>query len=305
MEVAIIGAGALGSVYGAYFQASGVNVHLLDVWEDHIVAISENGLRIERDSEVDLVVEPHATTQPGDIGTVDVAFVLVKATQTREAMRGAEPIIGEETTVVTVQNGLNNVDVVGEFVPSRRIVGGSSMISAELIGPGRVHLISVGETNVGAETGARPQAIARLISEAGLPATTVEDPRKAIWSKQLVNVAVKPLAALTELQNGGLVASDELVALMEGLLLETVSVAEAAGIALDAEDPLETTIEACERGPEKRSSMLVDVQAGRRTEIDHINGAVVEYGRRYGVPTPYNETVTALVRGKQASYLDG
>jgi 2-dehydropantoate 2-reductase len=303
MTVGIVGAGALGCVYGGYLHRAGERVHLIDVWDDHVAAINGDGLAIESNGERETLT-PDATTEPDDIGVVDVAFVLVKATQTRAAVRNARSVFGEETTVVTLQNGLKNVDILGELVDESHIVSGTTMVGATVLSPGTVRLYRTGETVIGGDEEHRVDEIVSLLERANLPVSTVADPRQAIWSKQLVNVAVKPTAALTGLPNGKLVASEAVRSLMDHLLSETLAVADEAGFSLPEDDPLGRVIDVCERTQDKRSSMLVDIQQERKTEIDHINGAVVEYGDRYGVATPYNDAVTTLVRARESSYLD-
>jgi 2-dehydropantoate 2-reductase len=302
MTVGILGSGALGCVYGGALHEAGEDVHLIDTWAEHVDAISRDGLTIT--GEHDRVVWPDATTDPGTVGSVDVLFVLVKATQTRDALRDASGLVDGETTVVTVQNGLKNVAIIGEQVPTAQIVSGTTMVGATVTGPGTVRLHRRGKTVIGGDRLDRVREVTGLLEPTPLPVSTVADPREAVWSKQLVNVAVKPTAALTGLTNGGLVASEHVLEVMEQLLAETGRVAAAAGIALEEPEPLDRVVEVCERTSGKRSSMLVDIEQERETEIDHINGVVAEYGARHDVPTPYNDLVTALVHGREAAYLD-
>ncbi|MFC7133249.1 MULTISPECIES: ketopantoate reductase family protein [Salinibaculum] len=303
MTVGILGAGALGCTYGGYLHDAGESAHLIDVWDKHVEEINQNGLTITSGAD-ERVVTPRATTDPDEVGVVDTLFVLVKATQTREALSNAAGVVGPETTVVTLQNGLKNVEILSEQVAEHQIVSGSTMVGATVTGPGSVRLYRVADTVVGGDDADRAREVVSLLEQTPLPASMVADPRAAIWSKQLVNVAVKPTAALTELPNGALVASEHVLSVMDQLLSETREVAAAAGIALDESDPLDRVIDACERTSEKHSSMLVDIEQERETEIDHINGTVAEYGASHGVATPYNDLVTALVHGKEATYLD-
>jgi 2-dehydropantoate 2-reductase len=303
MTVGILGAGALGCTYGGALHEAGEDVYLVDTWTEHVDSISRDGLTITGEHG-DRVVRPDATTDPGAVGPVDVLFVLVKATQTREALQEASGLVDGETTVVTVQNGLKNVAIIGEQVPPAQIVSGTTMIGATVTGPGAVRLHRRGETVLGGDRPDRVREVTGLLEPTPLPVSAVADPREAVWSKQLVNVAIKPTAALTGLTNGGLVTSEHVLEVMDRLLAETERVAAAAGITLDEPEPLGHVVDVCERTSEKRSSMLVDVEQERRTEIDHINGVVAEYGARHDVPTPYNDLVTALVHGREAVYLE-
>jgi 2-dehydropantoate 2-reductase len=303
MPVGILGSGALGCVYGGSLHEAGEEVRLIDTWAEHVEGINRDGLIMEREQDRQ-VVHPEATTAPETLGTLDVLFVLVKATQTRQALDDVSGAIDEETTVVTVQNGLKNVDIIGEQVPEAQIVSGSTMIGATVTAPGTVRLHQHGETVLGGQQSNRVQEVVTMLERTPLAVSAIDDPRETIWSKQLVNVSIKPIGALTELPNGEIAASEHLLGIMDKLLSETMSVAAAAGISLDETEPLDHIVKVCERTSEKHTSMLVDIEQERETEIDQINGAVAEYGARHDVPTPYNDLVTALVHGKEASYLD-
>jgi 2-dehydropantoate 2-reductase len=302
MRIGIIGAGALGSVFGAYLHDSGEDVVLFDIDEDQVSAIDENGLFIERPDRDDLRVYPEVSTDPSTLGVVDVAFVFVKAFDTRQAMRDAEPLYDDETIVVTLQNGLKNMETIAEFVPDDNVVGGATTVGSATEGPGQILHTGWGKSILGGPDPERVEQVKELVEGASLETTVVDDPEPHIWRKQFVSVGIKPIAALTELVDGPLAEHDVTRSAMRKLIEEAVAVARAKDIEIFSEDPVEDAYHTCEINYETKSSMLEDVENARPTEIDHINGAIVEYGMEVGVETPHNQFVTELVKGKEHSY---
>ncbi len=303
MKIAVIGAGALGTLLGGLLADAGEDVHLLHHRESYVDAVNDEGVRIERDGR-SRVVEVPATTDAADVGPADLGLVLVRSYQTREALAEHAACISPETRLLTFQNGLTNYEVLGSVVGEERALAGLTYQGADLQAPGVVRHTNAGETILGGPDGAFAERVRDTFEAAGIEVEVVEDPRAHVWDKQLVSIAFKPLAALTRLHNGPMVHDEALRELMEHLVAEAQAVAEARGIELFTEDPVAKVRRIGEANPDHRSSMLQDVAAGRKTEIDEVNGAVVEYGREAGIPTPYNAALTALVSGLERSYLD-
>lgn len=301
-RIGIVGAGALGGLFGGYLQANGEDVSFVDRNPELVNQINTDGLTIDRPDGEKLTVYPTGATDPEDVPPVDVLFVFVKAIHTEAAIRDAEPLLHDETLVVTVQNGLKNVDIIREYVPSERVVGGTTTEGSSLQQLGHVLHTGQGETKIGSDDDKAAARVARLLTAAGIETSVVDNPESHIWEKQLVSVAIKPTAALTELLDGPLAEHDETIWVMERLVDEAVEVAEARGVELLSDDPMETVREVCEVNYDTKSSMLEDVQEHRKTEIDHINGAIVEFAKQEGIETPYNRMATALVKGKEYSY---
>ncbi|MFB6311469.1 MAG: ketopantoate reductase family protein [Salinirussus sp.] len=301
-RIGVIGAGAMGALFGGYLHKAGTDVVLIDTWTDHVEAINEHGLRIERTDADDFVVHPPAVTDPSDVESVDSLLVFVKAMDTRQAIEDAEPIVTDETTVITLQNGLTNYETLREYLTPEQVLGGTTTMGASMEGPGHVLHTGQGETKVGGVDSAAAATFANTLEDAGVETIVVDDPVPHIWDKQFVSVGIKPTAALTELLDGPLGSHEETAWFMEQLVSEAVAVAEARGVDIISDDPIETVYEVCEVNAETMSSMLEDVLKERPTEIDHITGAIVRYGDDVGVDTPYNRAATALVKGKQRSY---
>lgn len=303
MRVAVIGAGALGCLFGARLAADGHEVSLLHHRLDYVDAVNADGVRIE--SEVDdlssLDLDVPATTDAGTVGAVDLALIFVKAHATEAALEQHAACIGDETAVLSLQNGLRHDEILRDVVGRDRALAGTTYQGGVLEAPGHVVQTAAGPSTFGGADRAAAERIAAAFESAGLPAEIVDDPERAIWEKQLLSIGIKPMAALTRLTNDEVVATAERRELMRQLVTEAVAVAEARGVDLPDRDHAEGVIDIC-RGTDHYSSTLQDVFAERKTEIDEINGAVVEMADEYGIEVPANRITTTLVRGLEASY---
>jgi len=303
VRVAVIGAGALGCLFGARLAADGHEVSLLHHRLDYVDAVNADGVRIE--SEVDdlssLDLDVPATTDAGTVGAVDLALIFVKAHATEAALEQHAACIGDETAVLSLQNGLRHDEILRDVVGRDRALAGTTYQGGVLEAPGHVVQTAAGPSTFGGADRAAAERIAAAFESAGLPAEIVDDPERAIWEKQLLSIGIKPMAALTRLTNDEVVATAERRELMRQLVTEAVAVAEARGVDLPDRDHAEGVIDIC-RGTDHYSSTLQDVFAERKTEIDEINGAVVEMADEYGIEVPANRITTTLVRGLEASY---
>lgn len=303
-RIGVVGAGALGGLFGGYLHRSGQDVSLVDKDSELVDRINEDGLTIEQPDGEKVTVYPTVTTTPEDVRPVDVLFVFVKAIHTEQAIQDAKPLLHEETVVVTVQNGLRNLSILRDAVPSERVVGGTTTEGSSLQERGHVLHTGRGKTKIGGEDDKAAAHVADLLTAAGIETTVVDSPESHIWEKQLVSVAIKPVAALTGLLDGPLAEHEETRRVMAELVTEAVAVAQAMGVELLSDDPLQAVLDVCEVNYDTKSSMLEDVQKHRRTEIDHINGAIVDYAEQEGIDVPHNRMATALVKGKEYSYTD-
>jgi len=304
MKIAVIGPGAIGTLFGGLLADADHDVWLLHHREAAVERIVEAGVRIE-DAAGDaptVRVDVPATTDASAVGHADLAIVLVKAHGTIPAVREHAACVGSDTRVLSLQNGVSNHYRLREHVGSERSLSGITRQGVVLEGPGHVVRTGGNETVLGGADGAFAERVAAAFTAAGLDTAVVEDPFFEIWEKQVFGGAIKPTAALTRLRNGGLVADDSIAAFMERLIREAATVANAEGYAVDP-DEVYGTLTTRMAGSVHRSSMLQDVQAGRRTEIDDCNGAVVEFAEKHGIDVPYNELATTLVRGLERSYL--
>ncbi|WP_412525407.1 ketopantoate reductase family protein [Burkholderia lata] len=305
MRIAILGAGAMGSLFGGLLAESGEAVTLIDVNDAHLDAIRRDGLRIDDDrGERTLralhVLRPEAANAQASPDTpFDLLIVFTKSLHTRHALDGVRALLSPYTYVLTLQNGLGNVETLNAFVPIERILVGVTTWPADLAGPGHVHSHGAGVVRMMTADGAERSfaaAVADTLSRAGLACSLDEDVWAAIWEKVAFNAALNTLCAVTNC------TVDQLGNLHDGpwlalaIAAEVAAVARAKGIAVDGERIARNVEHAIRTHRGHRPSMLQDVLAGRRTEIDAISGKVVAAAREAGVAVPHAETLLALVR---------
>jgi 2-dehydropantoate 2-reductase len=298
MKTAIIGPGALGCLFGAYLTEGGLDVILVDHRPERARNLEAAGVFVQG-VRGDHHVRVKATANTGSLGPVDLVIVCVKAYHTEGALRLHGSLAGTGTALWSIQNGLGNLEAMGRVVPSRCIVGGSTTMGANLLGVGRVHHAGEGDTLIGELDGSlspRVELIAKEVSAAGIRVQIRPDIQRLIWKKVLVNVAINALTAILRVRNGVLVEHESTMRVMEGAVREAVQAAAARGIRFTEDEALAQAKEVARRTAGNRSSMLADILAGRRTEIDYINGAIAAMA-----PAPVNRVLTDLVRALEAS----
>jgi 2-dehydropantoate 2-reductase len=301
-RVAILGAGAMGTLYG-YALAAHNDVTMIDVRSDVVETIAKRGL--VRDDEPPRRVE--ATRDPARAFGCNFMFLFVKAPDTLGAVRPFAGQLNPATPIISLQNGLGNEEAIktalGGMVP---LVLGVTTEGSLSVGNGHSHRIGVGTTLLGSggASAATLQAVAKVLEGGGMSASIVYDIRPHMWGKLLVNAAINPVAALLDRRNGAIADDPDAAELARAVAGEVAAVARALRINLPTADPWEYVRETVAATFEARNSMTLDLEAKRRTEIEHINGAIVAAGRRAGVPTPYNEALLRLVRARQRATID-
>ncbi|MGE3912078.1 MAG: ketopantoate reductase family protein, partial [Chloroflexota bacterium] len=292
-RIGIVGPGALGCLFAGLLALDGNDVRVLGRRAEQAAAISRDGIVVERDGmERRAVVR--AGTDPATLGPVDLAIVLVKATDTAAAARSLPAFLAPGAPAVSLQNGLGNIDALTAVLGAERVLGGITSQGATLLGDGQIRHAGFGPTSLAEATGglsARAETIAQILDHAGLAATAYADAAPLIWGKLIVNAALNPLGALFRCQNGHTVERPASRELFSTLAYEAGAVATALGVQLPFPDPAAHAESIARITFNNRNSMLQDVEAGRRTEIDAINGAVARLGAEHGIPTPLNATV--------------
>jgi 2-dehydropantoate 2-reductase len=301
MKVCVIGAGALGSTIGGTLAAGGCEVWLIDSYQPHVEAINRSGLRLQ-DGEVERTVKVGAAITAQGIGPADLLIVLVKSFHTRQAIESAVGVIGPDTTVMSLQNGLGHEDIIADVVGRQRVLAGKTYVGGVFLGPGRVRIGVAGkETVIGELDGGsteRVQRIAAAMNAAGLMTEISPNIIGTMWDKLLINVAGGALTAITRLTYGGLYSLPMLEECGLAAITEAVAVARANGVKLSIQEPLEAWEKArAGLGEAFKTSMLQSIEKGQPTEVDFIHGSVVRWGERAGVPTPVNSTLVACVKG--------
>ncbi len=305
MRIDIVGSGAMGSLFGGLLAESGNDVCLIDIWEEHVDAINHEGLWIEGLSGARFI-EVKGTTQPGEISeTSDLVIFFVKSYHTETAAGNVLPIVGDDTTVLTLQNGLGNFETLSAVFGREKVMAGTTSHGANILGPGRVCHAGIGPTVIGELDGritARTERIAQVLTQAGIDTHTSDNVLGLIWSKLLVNVGINALGALLRVRNGELIQNRLSLALQRELVEEALEVAAMKGIRLTHPDMVAQVAAVCEKTSGNINSMLQDVLRKRKTEIQFINGAIVGEGEKLGVRTPVNRAVRDLIMAIEASY---
>ena len=301
MRICFLGAGSLGSTIGGTLSAGGTDVYLVDRWREHVDAIGRDGLVIV-EAGTEKTVRANAQTDTSNLDIMDLVIVLVKSFHTEEALRAAENIIGPETLVMSLQNGLGNEETIAGIVGRGRVIGGKTYVGGGILGPGRVSAGVKGKKTVIGELDGgltdRIEKIADEFNRAGLETEVSRNIVGTIWDKLLVNVATGAVTAITGLAYDELYQMQELADVAQAAVSEAIAVADASGVALDTRDPAEVWRRASAGLPaDFKTSMLLGLERGLRSEIDYISGAVVRYGARANVPTPVNRTLAACVKG--------
>ena len=308
MKIAVVGAGAMGSVYAALLGAAGNDVWAVDTWREHVDAIRESGLRVAGASG-DRVVAVRATTDPADVGVAELVVIATKAHDVESAAAATRPLLGPDTVVLPIQNGLGSAERIAEILgPEHVAIGVAGGFGASIVAPGHVHhngweLVRLGERSGPATR--RIERVAEVWRDAGFRAETYDDVDRLVWEKLVCNVAFSGTCAVLEVTIGEVLADEAAFFVAGRCAAEAFAVAQARGIALSFDDPVEYVRAFAAKIPDARPSMLLDLMAGRRCEIDVINGAIPPAAQAVGIPAPFNEAVTALVQAKQARILAG
>ena len=306
MRIAIIGTGAMGSVYAGLLADAGLDVCAVDIWSEHIEAINRDGLRVSGASG-ERVAKLRATTNARDAGAADLVIIATKASGVEAAAKDAREILAPDGIVLTIQNGLGSAERVAEIVgEDRTLIGVVGGFGASIKAPRHVHhngweFVRLGEYGGGKIT-PRLERVAELWKRGGFRVLLFEDIHQLVWEKFICNVAFSGTCTLTGLTIGEVLADPDAFKIAAGCAAEAYAVAKAKGIAVDMSDPVEYVRVFGQKIPGARPSMLLDHLAKRRSEIDVINGAVPRGGAEVGVPTPVNETVVALVRARESGF---
>lgn len=300
MKIAIIGAGALGSLFGGLLAKSGEEVWLFDpIFKEHIAKINAEGLVIEEEDREERI-HVRGTTEIEEVGETELIALFVKAPYTEEAVKGVLPAVGRSTQLLSLQNGLGIIDILEGYVERERLLRGVTTQGSTLLGPGRIRHAGHGPTWLGrvSEKGDRDlREVVETFNRAGIETYIEKDIKQLVWKKLLINVGINALTAIFNVRNGALVADRDLNEIMRGAVHEAVEVARGCGLEFSPTEVIQEVEEVCRLTAENVSSMLQDVRRGSVTEIDYINGAIVREGERIGIKTPVNRLLVRLVKG--------
>ena len=304
MKIVVIGAGAMGGSYGGLLADAGHDVNLIDTWEEHVEAINRDGLLVDGALGEHRVKLP-ASTEAAEGQTAEMAIIFTDSNNTEAAAATADKILGPDNFAITFQNGIGNVEKVQAVLGKERVLGGSSMCSAATRGPGHVCLTHLRGTSVGEIDGGesnRTQAVVSVLEDAGFDSKTVPNIMGTIWEKFVVNCSGNAVSAVTGLRSAESERVAEVADFKSHVLDEVMAVLDAKGIELPNPD-LVAQIKVGSRKSFNQPSMLQHVLRGRQTEIDALNAIVVRDAKQFGIPTPYNESLVALLKGRELAQM--
>ncbi len=303
MKIAIVGPGAIGVFFGAVLSKSKDDIFFLDYKKDRVDSIKKNGIVIE--GLTNLKIKPNITSNPLEIAKADLIIMAVKSYNTEEASKLIKPLVGDNTTILTLQNGIGNIQILTEAFGGERVLGGVTNHGATSIDNGHVRHAGKGETIIGRVDGkiiGSVRIISQLFNKAGIDTKITKDIDSIIWSKLVINVGINALTAITRLPNGKLTEFAGTKEVMRSCVQEAVKIAKRKRIKLLYDDPLQKVESVAKATEENISSMLQDILKTKRTEIDFINGAISRQGKALNIPTPFNDTLTNIVKTIEESY---
>ncbi|MCI5209755.1 MAG: 2-dehydropantoate 2-reductase [Candidatus Electrothrix sp. ATG2] len=303
MKITIIGAGAMGCLFGGLLSEYGLHVPLLDVREEQVNALNQRGLVI-RHQGVERVVKVRAVTDSSAVANTDLAIIFVKHGQTEAAARTAARLLGNKGCALTLQNGMGNAGILADILGGDRVLCGTTAQGAMRLGPGRIKHSGTGETVIGLwRPGKGPVTVkvAEIFSKAGINCRVDDDIAPVLWKKLFVNAGINAITALTGLRNGQLLDQEVTRLLMQDVVTEAMAVARAHSIETPA-NILEHVEQVAKATASNRSSMGQDIDGQRPTEIDAINGYIIRKAQEQGIAVPVNQTLVRLVQTLQGQY---
>ena len=304
MKICIVGPGAIGILFGSLLLKSGNEVTFLDHNSERIKHIKKEGIKLEsKDKTHKFSVS--ITNSPSDLKDADLFLICVKSYDTKKAVNSIKSILNEKASILTLQNGIGNVEVITELVGQERVIGGVTSQGANVVGFGHVRHAGFGETIIGRADGrilVHLKDIREIFNKAKIPTRISRDIKSLLWSKLIINVGINALTAITRLNNGRLIEFEGTRNILRLAVTEAVKVAKRKRIKLIYDDAIEKTESVCEATAANISSMLQDALKKKRTEIDFINGAIVRQGQGLGISTPTNAMLVHLVKTIETSY---
>jgi len=306
MKFGIVGAGAMGCLLGSFLSRTKNDVWLVDIWEDHVSRIKSHGLTVVSRGKSD-TVSIRATTNTRDVGVCDVVIISTKFHNTRTAIQNARCMIDKKTLVITIQNGIGNVETISEFVNRKQIIFGLTTLGSVIKGPGTIEATFADEaiTRIWPLTGEPNKKVRDVVDafkQAGLNFHLSPDVREQIWKKLCLNASLSVPLAIPRLKCGDFINQPSSLDLIRGLVFEIAAVANKEGVPIKPEEAYEYVVALAKQARDHLPSALIDVLNHRKTEIDCLNGAIVARAEKHGVEVPYNTAIYHLLRIIENTY---
>lgn len=307
-KVAVLGAGAMGCLFGGLLAEKGMDVILIDVWKEHIDAIKKNGLKMDGYGG-DRIIKIKATTDPKSLGQFDAIIIMCKATALEQALLNAKNIIGDKTVLISFQNGIGHEAIMQKIAGIDKVLGGTTTQASNILGPGHIKNHASLPSWIGEYEGGmseRVRDLAETFTAHGLETIASENVKKRKWMKLFALTAVGPLSAIFDLNHTELYITNNQQKLARSLgkqiILETRKVAKADGVDVSEDECLEMFNKIVNSNQTNKSSMAFDILYKRKSEIEFINGSVSQIGKQLGVETPLNDLLYQMIKIKEGMY---
>lgn len=304
MKIVIVGPGAMGLLFAGFLSKSKEEIWILDKNRERAAAINQNGVTVEGVSGK-WNVKVKTTSSVKDIEDPDLVIISTKSYDTKSAITQAMPLVAEKTGVLTLQNGIGNVEIIAEAAGADKVIAGTTNLGATLIDTGVVRHAGNGQTIIGKIDGSTPvilRDIREVFNKVKLETRISRDIKSLLWSKLVINAGINALTALVHLHNGRLIEFEGTRRILRDAVTEAVKVAKRKRIKLIYDDPLAKVEAVCEATATNVSSMLQDILRKKRTEIDFINGVIVRLGQEMGIPVPTNAMLVDLIKTIESSH---
>ncbi len=300
MRIAVIGAGAMGSIYGGHLSLHN-DVYLIDTNQAIVDHINQNGLILQENGE-DVIYHPTAVTSTEGLEPMDLVILFVKALFSQSALNSNKHIIGPDTYLMTLQNGSGHEDILGEFAPINHIIIGTTNDNGALLAPGHVRHGGEGETNIGMlvdDTDGFLPKLKEALDSCGFKGHIHENIQQLIWNKLFTNVSLSALTGVLQVPMGFIAGNEHAWNITKKLIHEAVEVAHGLGLEADEEAITEKVKHTSEGSPEGITSICADLRNGRRTEVNTISGSVVRAAKKCGVAAPTHELIVELIHAME------
>lgn len=298
MKIVIVGPGAMGCLLAAFLSKSKEEIWILDYKKERAEKIAQSGITLENAPGI-IQAKPKCSSSANNIGLADLVILCVKSYDTKKAILEVKTLVGENTSVLTLQNGIGNIEIIAEVVGNDRTIAGVTNLGVTLTDTGKTKLGGKGETVIGRLDGKMTvimRSIREIFNKAGLETKISRDIKGLLWSKLIINVGINALTAITRLNNGRLMEFEGTRRIMREAVTEAIRIAKRKRIKLTSDDPLAKVEAVSEATSNNTSSMLQDILHGKRTEIDFINGVIVRLGQELRIPVPVNQMLVDLVK---------
>jgi len=299
LKIVVVGSGAIGCLFGGLLAKSGHDVWMIDKDKEVVEKIKKEGICIVTNGEELQPIQTKSISNPGEIKSCDFILLCVKCFDTEEAVKGISHIIKGETTLLTLQTGIGNIKIASSIIPETNILGGVTYSGTTVLSPGRIRYVSPGDTYIGEINGKETERVRHLIEafkKSGIETMISDNIIGHIWSKAIIYAGINPLTAILHIKNGQLLDKIESINLLREIIKEGIEIAERSGRRLIYDDPYDSLFYFCKNTSENLSPMLQDILNKKKTEIDALNGAIVEKGRKIGMHTPVNRAIRDIIK---------